>query len=417
MALTSQFANFGYGRGWWTRCRAQPRSPSGARAARWGWRLGFVWSLRRRVGGARVRACSGLAAAGWRGRRWCGAGQRRAWVCFAAPAGMNGLGSLRGSAWGERGWVRLCRCRNSFVRKWRGVAAGGGGWARVRSGDVRARGHRSGGADSQDRGPSMAPCQGGGVKGGVDGSVTILVPSWGRWTRCRDEPGARAQRGRTAKAWVAWVGAGFVWRSRPGGAGWPGLGLAILGAGWGLGSFVPDWEIVRADWMGAARWLGFGRACGGAVRNGWTAGREHGGQYPIWDHKPRKIPWRNGRVKGGVEGSVRILVLSWGWWTRCRGEPGARAERGRAGAGSGVGFVALLGRGERAGFVSRFLRGVSGAGFVCADVGIRSCGNDEAMVPSGRRRRLGSGSFGRHSGAWASVGRGGLQDHGPSMTP
>ena len=142
MALTSLFANFGYGRGWWTRCRAQPRSPSGARAARWGWRLGFVWSLGRRVGGARVRACSGLAAAG---RRRCGAGPRRAWVRLLVPFGCAGLGwfgkltamaaigSVRARAGNRSCVLRVARCAG-FVLQAPARAAGQGSFGSSRLG-------------------------------------------------------------------------------------------------------------------------------------------------------------------------------------------------------------------------------------------------------------------------------------------
>ena len=66
------------------------------------------------------------------------------------------------------------------------------------------------------------------------------------------------------------------------------------------------------------------------------------------------------------------------------------------GQGAGLGsFRASCAGKWRLGFVSSFRLGVNGAGFVCADVGFRSCGNDAAMVPGTRRHRSGSGSFGR----------------------
>ena len=76
---------------------------------------------------------------------------------------------------------------------------------------------------------------------GVNRAFVIYGLSSGWWTRCRGEPGARAQRGRTAKAGVvcgAWIGLAVE-----AGVGSEGSVRVVLWDGVGGGGLVGWWPV------------------------------------------------------------------------------------------------------------------------------------------------------------------------------
>ena len=96
----------------------------------------------------------------------------------------------------------------------------------------------------------------------------ILRQSGGAWRRCRGEPGARAQRGRTGKSRWAWaagrVGDGDVRHgsrvsAEVAGTGWRGRGRAgrvVAGSGWAMIGASCHCGAVRIAGTGAASAIG-----------------------------------------------------------------------------------------------------------------------------------------------------------------